>query len=377
MAPSDQVAALPGALFPVSFEASRSRLKGWVTALSNRWPSVAVEEVSVGPSGEPMTILRAEAPRRRALVILVAGLHGVEGYAGSAVAEVFLRECVPGLDEGSVSVWVVHATNPWGWMTGRKTNHDNVDLNRSFLADRSALPVNSGYSDPAICSVFEPSRPLGWAALAARLLPLALRGRLGALAAALTLGQYHSPQGLYHGGSEAPQAAVWLQAAFDRALDEWDELTVLDLHTGYGPKDALAVVNSRYENTPAQEWARRLDWPLVQQSGNDFYAIHGDMTDWLTLRHRQRTPAKSFWATTLEFGTWGDGTLPMLRTLAATVNENAAWHHGTDAQKHRWGRALRSLYAPARPRWRRAVIDQARRLLHTIVEVRGLGRGTP
>ena len=375
MAPSEPIPVPPGSLFPASFEESRARLKAWVPVLSDRWPAVAIEEVSVGPSGEPMTVLRAEAPRRKAVVILVVGLHGMEGYAGSAVAEMFLRECVPGLDEGSVSLWVVHAPNPWGWIAGRKTNHDNVDLNRSFLPDRDSLPANPGYSDRLLRRVLEPGRPLGWMALAGRLLPLALRGRLGALAGTLTLGQYSSPHGLYYGGSEAPRAAVWLQAAFDRALDEWDEVTVLDLHTGYGPKNALAVVNSRYEPIPAQEWARWLDWPLVQQSGNDFYGIHGDMTDWLTLRHQGRAPAKSFWAATLEFGTWGDGTLALLWTLAATVNGNAAWFQGTAAQKRRWGRALRSLYAPRGRRWRRAVIGQARRLLANIVVARGLGAG--
>jgi hypothetical protein len=360
-------------LFPPSFDASRTRLVGWKDRLAGWWPSVDVEDVAVGPSGEPMTVVRAQADDRDHVLILVAGLHGVEGYAGSAVIELFLREWAGDLDHQRVSVWVVHGPNPTGWITGRKTNHNNVDLNRSFVDRQTGVPANPGYDDPALRRVFEPGRPRGGAPQLAQIAGLAVAGRLGDLARSLTLGQYTSPTGLYFGGTEEPWATAWLKAAFDEGLGGWNAMTVLDLHTGYGPRNTLAVVNSRYDPVPPAQWAARLGWPLVQAAdGDTFYPIHGDMTDWLTLRHRALVPDRSFWATTLEFGTWGDSLAAQVRTLRATINENAAHHRGSDRQKRSWTKELTELYAPRGRRWRQGVEDQARRLVPAILEERGL-----
>ena len=257
----------------------------------------------------------------------------------------------------------------------RKANHDNIDLNRSFVTRQGpggeqALPSNPHHDDPALRALLEPPRPQPLLPQVARILLAAVRGQTAALTQALTMGQYTSPQGLYFGGTKEPVATTSLKQTFEKALTSAASVTVLDLHTGYGPRNTLAVVNSRYEPVSPGDWARRLSWPLVQSAdGDSFYAIHGDMTDWLTLRQQQLAPQKPFWATTLEFGTWGDGLGAQIRTLRASVNENAAYWRGTPAQKRRWSAALADLYAPRSLRWRRAVVSQARELLPRVLSL--------
>ncbi|HLH31955.1 MAG TPA: DUF2817 domain-containing protein, partial [Terriglobia bacterium] len=85
-----------------------------------------------GPNGEDLTIdivwFGASEPRR--VVVHSSGLHGVEGFAGSAIQLQLLSD-VPVLP-ADTAVFVVHILNPYGMSWLRRVNEHNVDLNRNF-----------------------------------------------------------------------------------------------------------------------------------------------------------------------------------------------------------------------------------------------------
>jgi len=89
-----------------------------------------------GPTGEELSIdtawLGTDAPQR--LLVVSSGTHGVEGPAGTAAQLQFLEEDWPAcrLPEDA-AVLLLHANNPFGYAWRRRTNEDNVDLNRNFL----------------------------------------------------------------------------------------------------------------------------------------------------------------------------------------------------------------------------------------------------
>ena len=64
-------------------------------------------------------------------IVVSSGLHGVEGFLGSAIQLAMLEELKA--DTAKNIRWVfIHAINPFGFAQIRRFNEDNVDLNRNF-----------------------------------------------------------------------------------------------------------------------------------------------------------------------------------------------------------------------------------------------------
>lgn len=68
------------------------------------------------------------------LVVHLSGVHGVEGYAGSAVQIALISQLAASSQHpGSPTIILVHAVNPYGMAHFRRFNENNVDLNRNAL----------------------------------------------------------------------------------------------------------------------------------------------------------------------------------------------------------------------------------------------------
>ena len=67
------------------------------------------------------------------LVVLTTGVHGMEGYIGATMLDVFFQEVYPTLDPANTGVLVVANVNPYGMKYFRRYNENNVDLNRNFI----------------------------------------------------------------------------------------------------------------------------------------------------------------------------------------------------------------------------------------------------
>ena len=67
------------------------------------------------------------------LIVLTTGVHGIEGYIGSVMLDVFWDEVYGTLDQNNTGVLVVANVNPYGMKYHRRYNENNVDLNRNFI----------------------------------------------------------------------------------------------------------------------------------------------------------------------------------------------------------------------------------------------------
>ena len=85
----------------------------------------------VGPSGESLSIDVAWIGAREPIqtVVVTSGLHGVEGFFGSAVQLAWLARLASGEVELSprTTVVLVHAVNPFGFAWRRRTDSRNVE----------------------------------------------------------------------------------------------------------------------------------------------------------------------------------------------------------------------------------------------------------
>ena len=169
------------------------------------------------------------------VLVVISGTHGVEGFFGSAVQAEWLRR--PEFRElpRDIAVLFIHAINPYGFAWERRTNEDNVDVNRNWINFASTLPATPGYDQLAsdLC-------PTDWnlktqertgAALGAR---IAEHG-VAVFQQAVSGGQWTHPKGLFYGGDKPSWSRIVLAETLKAKLPRAARVTILDFHTGLGP----------------------------------------------------------------------------------------------------------------------------------------------
>ena len=103
------------------------------------------------PAGTELTIDAAAfgTDRPRRVVLITSGLHGIEGFFGSAVQLALMDDIFPAWrPPDGEAVVMLHALCPFGFDQLRRTNEDNIDLNRNFLkASDSYAGSPPGYAE--------------------------------------------------------------------------------------------------------------------------------------------------------------------------------------------------------------------------------------
>ena len=347
-------------LLPQSFEASRERFCSSLGRVAHRWPSsrIATHAVAGDESDLSIDILHADATQRPQHMLLVTtGEHGIEGFVGSAIMELVISTVLPTLDPATTSLCLVHAINPWGMKHEQRTNATNVDLNRNFVLSWDAVRVNDGYR--SLRSMFQPQGPMPsvqWnrLLLAGQAVRLAVTGKSGMLRQALLAGQYEEPAGLYYGGTEWQPETQVMRRLYGDCLKATPHLVHIDLHTGYGPRDRMSVVNSGLDPAPSTQWAQRIDYPnVVAATSQEFYHIEGDMIDYMYRTRQADAPTTAMYATCFEFGCLGDSLPAQIDSLWCAVASNRLRQHGAvnEGIAGEVRRLWREAYRPSEPSW--------------------------
>ncbi len=129
--------------FSTDYFTARNRFRELVGTVGGRLETISID--AKGSKGEDLSIdiawFGVATPRR--VLLHSSGLHGVEGFAGSAI-QLQLMNTLPTLSKDSALI-IVHVLNPYGMAWLRRFNENNVDLNRNFLADESYNDVPPTY----------------------------------------------------------------------------------------------------------------------------------------------------------------------------------------------------------------------------------------
>lgn len=184
-----------------------------------------------GAQGEALgmdTVLCGPADSDR-LVVVTSGVHGVEGFCGSAVQCALLHDedLQARLHQGKVALLLVHAVNPHGFSYQRRVNEDGVDLNRNFLDFGQPLPFNEGYAalHGLLLPVHWPPEPGNRAALDAQADWLRTTMR----------GQASHPDGLFFTGLRPAWSNTTLRAVLHAQGRMKQRISWIDIHSGLGP----------------------------------------------------------------------------------------------------------------------------------------------
>ncbi|HWI15905.1 MAG TPA: DUF2817 domain-containing protein [Burkholderiales bacterium] len=333
--------------FSSDYATARKRFRRAADAAGARRESLAL--AATGPDGARLTIDIAwlGEPDARHVLLHTSGIHGVEAFAGSAVQLAVLDD-VPAVVPGRAVV-LVHVLNPYGMAWLRRTNENNVDLNRNFLGgDERWAGAPPLYA--ALDELLNPPGPPRRDAFLWRALLRVLRYGYPAVKQAVAQGQYDFPRGLFYGGArieEGPRVLLaWLASQLSRA----QRIVAIDVHTGLGTWAAdTLLVEPGYRAPPALAGA--LQRPLVDSASGkaESYVVKGGLAAGV----RRALPHAEIHALVQEFGTYS-----VVKVISALRDENRAHFHAASALGHPAKSALRRALCPEDSSWRAAVVER-------------------
>lgn len=353
--------------FCTTYEQTRARLQQRIEALQATGEELQTESYAVDAADDLYidTLYLPSKEDRTNLIVLTTGVHGMEGYIGSVMLDVFFEEIYTTLDRENTGVLVVSNVNPYGMKYYRRYNENNVDLNRNFILDWQTFDQATNKDYPKVVDFLGPTGKMGnalWqeAGFWLKLAKEAVFTGADTISDALLGGQYEYPQGVYYGGWGDEASTVYLKDVFDRCLDgSYENIVHIDIHSGYGPRYNMVIFNSVYEtlNEAQSQEAFGYDHVIAYDS-ESFYATTGDTTDFFYRLAEQKQTDKTLYSTCFEFGTIGDSFLDTIFSLKYTVEENRQhWYPTTNAITEQVVREhYFELYYPTETQWREKTV---------------------
>jgi hypothetical protein len=320
-----------------------------------------------GPNGEELTIdvtVGGKAGTDRVLVIST-GIHGVEGFFGSAVQLALLQEWAGRRNAlPAVRVVLLHGLNSFGFAWRRRFNEENVDLNRNLLLEGEPFQGSpEGYAK--LDKLLNPKRPPSpWEPVTCKFLMAIAWDGMDKLRRAVASGQYDFPQGLFFGGARPSRTSEVLAAHLDCWLGDSRRVVHLDFHTGLGPWATWKLlIDYPLTQVQRQRLSRWFGPDAVEETDTNKVAfpVRGSFGRWCVSRSRNR----DYLYAAAEFGTYNP-----IRVLAGLRAENQAHHWGKpgDGSTERAKQQLVELFCPCSETWRTQVLDSSRRLVSQSIE---------
>ncbi len=299
-----------------------------------------------GPDGERLAVdsVWVGEGRPRAALAVLSGVHGVEGFVGSAVQCALLDRLAASPPAAGTAVLLVHGVNPWGMAWLRRQNESNVDLNRNWQrdtacapADNAALPDNEAYDElhQLLCPHGD-TLPAVDRLLAAVGALVDERG-LAWVRDGITRGQYRHADGWHYGGSRTEQSTAIVEQLAGELVGV-ERAMVIDLHTGHGPYGRLTLLSDQPPGSPQDRALRELAGAAgadaagadtasaaaaVEATADNPAATTGVKSAQIANGIRALLGADRCHATSAEFGTTDD-----IEQLTATYLESWVRRHG-------------------------------------------------
>lgn len=322
-----------------------------------------------GPNGEEMAsdVVFLGNIEAKAVMVVTSGVHGPELFCGSgAQIDAILDFDVTRY--GSVAMLLVHAVNPYGTAWLRRTNEDNIDINRNFADFTKPRPANPGYEELADDFVPRDSSEATWKAADERIKAYGAKHGKPALDIAASGGQYTRPDGWFYGGT----GPTWSRKTMESIVNDYNLknrklVAAIDFHTGAGPFGYCEPIYSGDPQHPGRDRLQRWIGPAmtIQRDGK-------------AATPPQQGLSSELWekscGTHSGYVSFEYGTVPHVEVLNSLRAEHVLHKQGKNDWKSAEVQAVKQrllhAFAPDHETWREMVVTQSRYLFDRIA--RGL-----
>ena len=314
-------------------------------------------------------VLIGDGPNK---IVINSGIHGIEGYFGSAAQNMFLDKFAKHLKSDVLqkyTIVLVHVINGWGMQNRMREVFDVkrgglVDLNRNFGVDfgRSyALPQNPKYDLAHDVLLSKPDAVGKKNAIK----DFYYQHKADGVWDAISHGQYKHPYGLFYGGAAPMTENKMTMRIYDDVMCGAQSLTSIGLHTGLGRFDrkrgcvsAQLLVShpANHENTQCFKKMLTETAVVSDECAKNGPVLLGDLVDCLEARYGSlEIPV---YTADFEIGT---GEFPIMSPIYKRMDMGDARYdllnHGR-INYQTWQNLTESWY-PSDLGWRNAALERA------------------
>lgn len=341
--------------FSPSYMAARERFRIASSSLGYQHTAYPIGHTDLNGEELTMDVVICSSPNPRRVAVISSGLHGVEGFLGSAIQLALLEEqkLIQAALSSEIKVILIHALNPYGFAWRRRWNENNIDLNRNFLLpeeDFQGSPKDYPKFDFFLNPTSPPSRSEPYILKA---LWLILRYGMLKLRNTLPVGQYDFPKGLFFGGHFPSATQVILADNLPKWIGSSSEVVHIDFHTGLGQFGTYKLlldipVTSESYSRLTQHFGANAVEPFNPEGVS--YKIRGGLGTWC--QHLLKECRYDL--LTAEFGTYST-----IQVLKALRDENRAYWWGKEHQNYEWTKQrLVEMFLPRSRKWQEQCVVQ-------------------
>ena len=303
----------------------------------------------LGPHGEILTcdVASHHVPGAETAIITTSGIHGVEGYAGSALQQHFMK--LGNGPSSKVSLIHVHAINPYGFAHDRRADAENFDVNRNFLETYPSGSIRDEYYDYADIIVPKAHSNRLLTELKFIYYALTQQSRMKDI---ITRGQSSCADGMYYTGLKPSWSRwVWEQVVASQ-LSRYRKVMHLDIHTGLGASAELQIMGASTRGPEVDLaralWGARIAFMQDEEGRNTTLSsptIGEILSSWRLLAGPRPAEAVTY---LMEFG-----TLPPIDVFKALRGDHMAHARGERdaAVLAPVNAAMRAAFAPSGSDW--------------------------
>ncbi|QHA90799.1 M14 family metallopeptidase [Bacillus sp. N1-1] len=365
--------------FAKNYDESRVTFRSHLEKIQKKWPEATLTTKAIGKEeNNTIDMIYSEALTSNDQVIFfTTGEHGIEGYAGAAVIQLFVENYLDQIDASKTGICLIHAINPWGMRHFRRVTENNVDLNRNYFYDENSVrrDVNKNYAkesdlflpDGKISDLKEEKHKL----YAQLIKGLAKEGYAG-LKKAKGMGQFEFERGVYYGGSRAEESAVFLKSIQEKMLETYSSVIHMDWHTALGPTNEITMVISEHDGRSVDELKEAYQLKNVEKYTPE--KVKGDSTNHFYKLKEEAYPETYLLSALFEFGTFGTDKQAELREFMTIILENHLYHEGAESVDDiQWILGeFEAMFYPNDLEWKKSVLNEARNGMEGVLKKEGI-----